>query len=43
MADPGTPWAPFDVTSDTARMANRSVKVMGVLVACAMNTAASVM
>ena len=43
MAEPGTPCAPFDVTSEIARIVSRSVIVIGVLVACAMNTAASVM
>jgi hypothetical protein len=42
IADPGTPWAPFDVNSDTPRMTRRSPVESGVLVACAMNTAASV-
>ena len=43
MAEPGTPWAPLDVTSEMARMVSRSAIEMGVLVACAMKTAASVM
>ncbi|MNT32219.1 hypothetical protein D3C72_1680880 [compost metagenome] len=43
MAEPGTPCAPLDVTSAMARMVSRSDMLMGVLVAWAMNTAASVM
>ena len=43
MAEPGTPCAPLEVTSEMARMVSRSVIEIGVLVAWAMNTAASVM
>ena len=43
MAEPGTPWAPLDVTIAIARIVSRSVSDTGVLVAWAMNTAASVM
>jgi hypothetical protein len=43
MAEPGTPCAPLEVTSAIARMVSRSAIEIGVLVACAMNTAASVM
>src|SRR4051812_43155617 len=42
IADPGMPCAPLDVISETPRMTIRSVNDSGVLVACAMNTAASV-
>ena len=42
MAEPGTPCAPFDVTSDIPSTSSRSPKDSGVLVACAMNTVASV-
>lgn len=42
MAEPGTPCAPFEVSSATPRIASRSEVASGVLVACAMNTAASV-
>jgi outer membrane protein len=42
IAEPGTPCAPFEVISDTPRISSRSVVESGVLVACAMNTAASV-
>ncbi|MCY1562768.1 hypothetical protein D9M68_1002170 [compost metagenome] len=39
---PVTPAAPFDVSSSTASSVISCVSVMGVLVACAMNTAAMV-
>ena len=42
MAEPGTPCAPFDVSSDTPRITIRSLVSSGVLVAWAMKTAASV-
>ena len=42
MAEPGTPCAPLDVISATASIVSRSVIDRGVLVACAMNTAARV-
>src|SRR5438067_1171127 len=42
IADPGTPCAPFEVTSDTPRIKSRSPSERGVFVACAMNTVASV-
>ena len=43
IAEPGTPCAPLDVTSEMARIVNRSAIDIGVLVAWAMKTAASVM
>ena len=42
MAEPGMPCAPLEVTSATARMPSRSAIASGVLVAWAINTAASV-
>ena len=42
MAEPGTPCAPFDVTSDTPSTSKRSLTDSGVLVAWAMKTTASV-
>ena len=42
-AAPCTPLAPFDVRSATARMLSCCVRVSGVFVACATNSAASVM
>ena len=42
IAGPGIPCAPFDVTSDTSSTTIRSCVDSGVLVACAMNSTASV-
>src|SRR5260221_139118 len=42
IAEPGTPCAPFDVIRDTPSTRSRSPNDSGVLVACAMNTTASV-
>ncbi|MNT92076.1 hypothetical protein D3C72_2332920 [compost metagenome] len=42
IAEPGMPCAPLEVISATARMPSRSAIASGVLVACAINTAASV-
>ncbi|MNQ60004.1 hypothetical protein D3C85_742700 [compost metagenome] len=41
-AEPGMPWAPFEVTRDTSRMVSRSLMASGVPVAWAMNTTARV-
>ncbi|MNT97801.1 hypothetical protein D3C72_2402060 [compost metagenome] len=41
-AEPGMPWAPLEVISDTNRIVNRSVIASGVPVALAMNTMARV-
>ncbi|MNF11448.1 hypothetical protein D3C80_2126690 [compost metagenome] len=41
-AEPGMPWAPLEVISDTSRMVSRSVMASGVPVALAMNTIARV-
>ena len=42
IAEPGTPWAPFDVTSETASTSSRSPSESVVLVACAIKTVANV-
>jgi hypothetical protein len=42
MADPGTPCAPFEVTSETARTSNKSPIESGVFVAWARKTTARV-
>ena len=42
IAEPGTPCAPFEVISETPSTSSRSPNDSGVLVACAMNTTASV-
>ncbi len=42
IAEPGTPCAPLDVTSEMPSTSSRSPNDSGVLVACAMNTTASV-
>ena len=41
-AEPGMPWAPLEVTSETSRMVTRSVIASGVPVTWAMNTTARV-
>jgi len=42
MAEPGTPWAPFEVIRETPSTSSRSPNDSGVLVAWAMKTTASV-